>query len=87
MNEQNINTNEEMNEVEVIEDYEDTNSGFGLKIIGGVLATAGVIWGGLKLKKMIKAKKEKEDSVTEVIETDVIEDDNVEVEEKKSKKK
>lgn len=89
MNEENIRTNEEVNEVEVMDDYEDVNSGLGWKIIGGVLATAGAIWGGLKLKKMIKARKEKDDEIIEVTEdcSEIEEVENVEIEEEKKNKK
>ena len=92
MNDENINTNEEVNEVEVYEDYDEVNSGLGWKIIGGVLATAGAIWGGMKLKKMIKARKEKDKIVvvenTENCDENCDENEVVEdVKEKKSKKK
>lgn len=89
MNEENIRTNEEVNEVEVMDDYEDVNSGLGWKIIGGVLAAAGAIWGGLKLKKMIKARKEKDDEIIEVTEdcSEIEEVENVEIEEEKKNKK
>lgn len=88
MNDENINTNEEVNEVEVYEDYDEVNSGLGWKIIGGVLATAGAIWGGMKLKKMIKARKEK-DKIVVVENTENCDENEVveDVKEKKSKKK
>ena len=88
MNDENINTNEEVNEVEVYEDYDEVNSGLGWKIIGGVLATAGAILGGMKLKKMIKAKKEK-DKIVVVENTENCDENEVveDVKEKKSKKK
>lgn len=88
MNEENIKTNEEVNEVEVYEDYDEVESGLGWKIIGGVLATAGAIWGGLKLRKMIKAKKEK-DTVVVVENTENDDENEVDehVEKKKTKKK
>lgn len=56
MNEQNIMENNEV--LEVAEDIVKTNSGLGWKIIGGVLITAGTIYGGLKLIKKLKTKKE-----------------------------
>ena len=88
MNGENINTNEEVNEVEVYEDYDEVNSGLGWKIIGGVLATAGAILGGMKLKKMIKARKEK-DKIVVVENTENCDENEVveDVKEKKSKKK
>ena len=88
MNEENIKTNEEVNEVEVYEDYDEVESGLSWKIIGGVLATAGAIWGGLKLRKMIKAKKEK-DTVVVVENTENDDENEVDenVEKKKTKKK
>lgn len=88
MNDENINTNEEVNEVEVYEDYDEVNSGLGWKIIGGVLATAGAILGGMKLKKMIKARKEK-DKIVVVENTENYDENEVveDVKEKKSKKK
>lgn len=88
MNDENINTNEEVNEVEVYEDYDEVNSGLGWKIIGGVLATAGAILGGMKLKKMIKARKEK-DKIVVVENTENCDENEVveDVKEKKSKKK
>lgn len=88
MNDENINTNEEVNEVEVCEDYDEVNSGLGWKIIGGVLATAGAILGGMKLKKMIKARKEK-DKIVVVENTENYDENEVveDVKEKKSKKK
>lgn len=88
MNDENINTNEEVNEVEVYDDYDEVNSGLGWKIIGGVLATAGAILGGMKLKKMIKARKEK-DKIVVVENTENYDENEVveDVKEKKSKKK
>lgn len=88
MNEENIKTNEEVNEVEVTDYYEDVNSGLGWKIVGGILATAGAIWGGLKLKKMIKAKKEKDTEIIEVTENDneIVEVEDVENRKRKNDK-
>lgn len=66
---------------EVTEDYEtceNTSSGLGLKVIGGILATAGAIWGGLKLKKILKAKKEEKCVTGEVVEEKIIDDEIVE---------
>lgn len=60
MNEQNITTIEENEERDAMtECYEDDNSGLVWKVIGGVLATAGVVLGGMKLKKIIKNKRDK----------------------------
>lgn len=89
MNEENMNMNEEVNEVEENEDYEEVNSGLGWKIIGGILATAGVIWGGLKLKKMIVTKREKDIEIVEIAEGDVENEvnENVDGDKKKTKKK
>ena len=69
----------ENNEVtEVTENYEESNSGLGWKVIGGALATAGAIWGGLKLRKILKAKKEEKTAEVEAVEGTVVEPENVE---------
>lgn len=87
---ENENMMMENNEVtEVTEEYEDTNSGLCWKVIGGVLATAGAIWGGLKLKKILKAKKEEKYATIDETDVDVVEPEKVEVEttEETTKKK
>lgn len=78
---ENENMMMENNEVtEVYDNYEDTNSGLGWKVIGGALATAGAIWGGLKLRKILKARKEKKSVEIEVPKDAVVESENVDVE-------
>lgn len=86
MNEQNIMENNEV--LEVAEEVTNTNSTSGLKIIGGVLVVAGAIYGGLKLIKKIKAKRE--ESVTVASSDDFVEVEDYDVDgdvEKKDKKK
>lgn len=74
-------------EFETTEEREDTNSGFGWKLIGGALATAGVIWGGLKLRKKFKAKKESSEDTTETVENETVEVTDVEDKKQTGKKK
>ena len=89
MNEENIMENNEV--LDVAENVANTGSGLGRKIIVGALLAAGAIYGGLKLKKKIKAKKEADDQYVETTdgEQPVIVTTGVEVEEgeKKNKKK
>ena len=92
---ENENMMENYEVTEVTEDCEDTNSGRGLKVIGGILATAatgGLVWCGLKLKKILKARKEEKCNaiIESNEETEDVEPENVEVKttekSKKSKK-
>ena len=46
--------------IDVVEDIAPTGSGNGLKVAGGLLAIVGLAYGGYKLFKHRKAKKEKE---------------------------
>ena len=78
MENENMMVNNE--EIEDYENCESTNSGLGLKVIGGILATAGAIWGGLKLKKIIDAKKKEKCVEGEVVEEEIVEADIVEEE-------
>ena len=60
-----MNENMEIMENEVMETVEEiapTGSGNGLKAVGGLLAIVGLAYGGYKLFKHRKAKKEKEAS-------------------------
>lgn len=86
MNEQNIMENNEV--IEAAEEVITSKSGLGLKLSLGALAIGGVIYGGMKLLKKFRAKKE-EDEIVEIAEGEIIEDKNVEIEEetKNSKKK
>ena len=43
--------------MEVVEDYVPASSGNGLKIFGGVVALAGLAYGGYRLWKKRKSKK------------------------------
>ena len=85
MNE-NIMENNEV--IEAAEEVVTSKSGLGLKLGLGALAIGGVIYGGMKLLKKFRTKKE-EDEIIEIAEGEIIEDKNVEVEEetKNSKKK
>lgn len=88
---ENIMENDEVSYVE--EDVTCENSKTGWKIAGTVLAAIGVIYGGLKLRKKIKAKKKEEEETVMVAASDsnIVEINNVDsdgdVEEKKDKKK
>ena len=86
---ENENMMENYEVTEVTEDCEDTNSGLGLKVIGGILATGGLVWGGLKLKKILKARKEEKCNtiIESNEETEDVEPENVEVETKEKSKK
>ena len=85
MNEQNIMENNEV--IGAAEDVVTSRSGLGLKLGLGALAIGGAIYGGRKLLKKLRAKKE-EDEIIEVAEGEIIDDKNVEVEEEtKSNKK
>lgn len=74
MNNENIMENNEV--LEVAEDMVKTNSISGLKLAGGALVLAGIIYGGYKLIRKIKARKE-EDTV-ESTNYVVVENDDVE---------
>ena len=74
MNNENIMENNEV--LEVAEDMVKTNSKSGLKLAGGALVLAGIIYGGYKLVQKIKARKE-EDTV-ESTNYVVVENDDVE---------
>ena len=76
MENENIMENNEV--MEVAENIANSNSGLGWKIIGGVLITAGVIYGGIKLRKKIKTKKEEEYAECEVNEDCIVDDEDVE---------
>ena len=84
MNEQNIMENNEV--IEAAEEVVTSKSGLGLKLGLGALAIGGVIYGGMKLLKKFRAKKE-EDEIIEISDGEIIDDKNVEVEEKKNDKK
>lgn len=86
MNEQNITENNEV--MEVAEEIANSNSGLGFKIIGGVVVAAGLIYGGLKLRKKIKAKKEDEGyTVVEATDDNVVEFEEAKDEKENTKKK
>lgn len=85
MNEQNIMENNEV--LEVAEEVANNNSGLGWKVIGGVLVLAGTIYGGIKLRKVLKAKKDVQLATTESDSYNEVETVDVEVEEKKTTKK
>lgn len=85
MNEQNIMENDEV--LEVAEEVANNNSGLGWKVIGGVLVLAGTIYGGIKLRKVLKAKKDVQLATTESDSSNEVETEDVEVEEKKTTKK
>lgn len=74
MNNENIMENNEV--LEVAEDMVKTNSISGLKLAGGALVLAGIIYGGYKLVRKIKARKE-EDTI-ESTNYVVVENDDVE---------
>lgn len=74
MNNENIMENNEV--LEVAEDMVKTKSISGLKLAGGALVLAGIIYGGYKLVRKIKARKE-EDTV-ESTNYVVVENDDVE---------
>ena len=87
---ENIMENDEVSYVE--EDVTCENSKTGWKIAGTVLAAIGVIYGGLKLRKKIKAKKKEEETVmVAASDSNVVEINNVDsdgdVEEKRTKRK
>lgn len=85
MNEQNIMENNEV--IGTAEDVVTSRSGLGLKLGLGALVLGGAIYGGRKLLKKLRAKKE-EDEVIEIADGEIIDDKNVEVEEEtKSNKK
>ena len=86
MNEENIMENNEVLEVEEIE-VENTNSGLSWKIIGGALALAGTIYGGLKLRKKIKAKKESEPQLVKTTDEEIVDSEDDTSEETGKKKK
>ncbi len=78
MNNENIMENNEA--METAEEMVITSgSGIGLKLIGGALLLGGAIYGGIKLRKKIKAKKE-EDETIESTDYTIIENDVEEVE-------
>lgn len=83
MNENIMENNEAM---EAAEEMVTSGSGIGLKLIGGALLLGGAIYGGIKLRKKIKAKKEEDVVVVDAADVSVVEKD-VEVEEKKDDKK
>lgn len=58
MNE-NITENNEV--MEVAEDVVTSGSGVGLKLVGGTLILGGLIYGGIKLFKKIRAKRAEKD--------------------------
>lgn len=51
-----IMTNNEV--LEVAEEFVDAGSGKGLKLVGGAVLLGGLIFGGYKLIKKLKAKKD-----------------------------
>lgn len=82
MNENEIMVNEEITENPKVEEETTENSGFGLGMIIGGVATLGAIWVGKKVKKIVaKRKAEKEASsdgnVIEVDEINVQDDPEV----------
>lgn len=77
MNNENIMENNEA--MEAAEEMVTSGSGIGLKLIGGALLLGGAIYGGIKLRKKIKAKKE-EDEIIESTDYTIIENDVEEVE-------
>lgn len=88
MNEQNIMENNEV--LEVAEEVVDTKSGLGVKILIGALATVGAIYGGMKLKKKLKSKKDEDVMIVDADEDQpIVESGSVGIEEneKKNKKK
>lgn len=58
--------------VEVAEEVVSAGSGNGFKVVGGVLAIAGLAYGGYKLvKKLIAKKKEQQEAIpVEICESD-----------------
>lgn len=62
MNE-NITENNEV--MEVAEDVVTSGSGIGLKLVGGTLILGGLIYGGTKLFKKIRAKKAEKDGAVD----------------------
>ena len=86
MNEQNIMENNEV--IGAAEDVVTSRSALGLKLGLGALVLGGAIYGGRKLLKKLRDKKE-EDKIIEVADGEIIDDKNVEVEEetKGNKKK
>lgn len=88
MNEQNIMENNEV--LEVAEEVVGTKSGLGVKILIGALATVGAIYGGIKLKKKLKSKKDEDVMIVDADEDQpIVESESVGIEEneKKNKKK
>ena len=84
MENENIMENNEV--MEVAEEIANTNAGIGWKIVGGVLIAAGAIYGGIKLRKKIKAKKEEACVTYDAAEDENIDYEDVDEEEPKSKK-
>ena len=84
MENENVMENNEV--MEVAEEITKTNSGLGLKIIGGVLALGGAIYGGIKLRKKIKAKKEEACVMYDDTDDENIDYEDVDEEKTKSKK-
>lgn len=88
MNEQNIMENNEV--LEVAEEVVGTKSGLGVKILIGALATVGAIYGGMKLKKKLKSKKDEDVIIVDADDNQpIVESESVGIEEneKKNKKK
>lgn len=56
---------------EVIDEVTTSSYGRGLKIFGGVLAIAGVAYGGYRLIKKIRAKKKEDYGVVDIEDEDV----------------
>lgn len=79
MENQEIMTNNEV--TEVTEEIMEVSSGNGLKLVGGALIIAGLAYGGYRLIKKLKAKKEKTDVVEVVdyteVDCDVVEETNI----------
>ena len=67
MNEQEMMNNEVMDVAEVTQN----SSGNGLKVVGGLVAVAGLIYGGYKLLKKREAKKD--ESVVVITEDNIAE--------------
>lgn len=79
MENQEIMTNNEV--VEAAEEIVEVGSGSGLKLVGGALIIAGLAYGGYRLIKKLKAKKDQTDVIDMVDSTenecDVVDETNI----------
>lgn len=84
MENENIMENNEV--MEVAEEVVKSGNFTGLKLIGGALILGGAIYGGIKAIKKFKAKKEENYATCEADDDNIVDYENVDDEEPKSKK-